>query len=385
LRGSTFKRKRKDGSISYGVIYDDHPEPGKKRKQIRIRGFNTRKDADDKLTEIRAAFQKTGKYYSPTRLTVTEYVEKWLAQISHSVRERTVTGYRERLRDYVLPTLGKLPMWAVEPQHMNDLYSALLRDGRKRKGKGNDCLGLRPRSVLHVHRITHAMFAEAVRSAVIAVNPCSNVRPPRVARTEQRVLTEAEVQRLLAEAKDDKLFPLLTTAIATGARMGELVALNWNRVDIDKGTIRIAYGQAKDRSLTEPKTSRSRRTIKLPPFALSALKAHKAKQKLASESPWSDETFVFQDEFDRPIRVADISGDFRPIAKRAGLGEDVHPHTLRHTYASLALKAGVPITTVSANLGHNNTTTTMGVYAHHIPAAEDAAAIAIQRAIGGEK
>ncbi|HYK52587.1 MAG TPA: site-specific integrase [Candidatus Eremiobacteraceae bacterium] len=167
--------------------------------------------------------------------------------------------------------------------------------------------------------------------------------------------------------------------------MGELVALSWKRVDTDNGTIRIAYGQAKDRSLTEPKTSRSRRTIKLPPFAVSALKAYKAKQKLASEAPWSDDTFVFQDEFGRPIRVADISGDFRPIAKRAGLGEEVHPHTLRHTYASLALKAGVPITTVSANLGHNNTTTTMGVYGHHIPATEDAAAVAIQRAIGGDK
>ncbi|HYK52588.1 MAG TPA: Arm DNA-binding domain-containing protein [Candidatus Eremiobacteraceae bacterium] len=180
MRGSIFKRRYKGGSIGYGIIYDDHPEPGQKRKQVRLRGFKTRKEADNKLTEIRASFQKTGRYYVPTKLTVAEYIEKWLAQISHSVRERTATGYRERLRDYLLPTLVKLPMWAVEPQHMNDLYSALLCDGRKRKPKDKDSVGLQPRSVLHVHRIAHAMFAEAVRSSVIAVNPCTNVRPPRV-------------------------------------------------------------------------------------------------------------------------------------------------------------------------------------------------------------
>ena len=78
-----------------------------------------------------------------------------------------------------------------------------------------------------------------------------------------------------------------------------------------------------------------------------------------------------------------ISGEFRPIAKQAGLNEKVHPHTLGHTYASLAPKGGVPETTVAANLGHSSTATTLNVYAHHIPSAEDVVASAIQKAIGG--
>lgn len=380
LRGSIFKRKHKDGSISYGVIYDDLPGPEKKRRQKRLCGFQTKKDADRKLTEIRSAMHQ-GRYIEPTKLTVREYGEKWIAEIEHIVRPRTLVGYRQRLHDYALPRIGHMPMWAVQPQHVKDLYEDLLRNGRKRKQK--DSPGLQPRSVVHMHRILHSMFAEAVRSGVVISNPCTSVRPPRVTQKEQRVLTESEVQRLLKAAEGTALHAFMVTSVATGARAGELAALTWPNVDLETGRLTIAFGQARDGSRSEPKTQRSRRTVSLPTFALSVLRAYKAKRKLASGPSWSEEGFVFVDRLERPLLVANISGDFREIADVAGLSHDVHPHTLRHTYASLALKGGVPVTTVSANLGHNNTTTTLNVYAHHIPSAEDTAALAIQRALGG--
>ena len=384
MRGSIFKQKCKDGSISYGVIYDDHPEPGRKRKQKRIRGFRTRKDADDKLTEIRAAVQKCGRYYEPTKLTVTEYVEKWLAEVAHCVRPRTAVGYGERLRDYVVPRLGRMPMWGVQPQHMKDLYAELLQEGRKRKGNGADKRhGLRPRSVLHVHRISHAMFAEAVRTQVIPTNPCSSVKPPRVQPIEQRVLSENEVGNLIRAAQGTRFFLFVVSALATGARIGELLALKWRYVNLEDGRITVAFGQAKDGTVTEPKTRRSRRSIALPLAATVALRAHKARQKLSRGEAWSENEFVFQDDFGGPWIVHRVGKQFREIVVKAGLGLDVHPHTLRHTYASLALKGGVPVTTVSANLGHSSTATTMNVYAHHIPSAEDAAATVMQRALEG--
>ena len=118
-------------------------------------------------------------------------------------------------------------------------------------------------------------------------------------------------------------------------------------------------------------------------MAVSVLKALKARQRLASRSTWSENGFVFADESGRPWIVHSISKRLREVVTLAGLGADVHPHVLRHTYASLALKGGVPITTVSANLGHSNTATTMNVYAHHVPSAEDAAAKVMQRALEG--
>jgi integrase len=380
MRGSTFKRKRKDGSLTYGVIFDDLPGADKKRKQRRIGGFCTKKEAVQKLHDIRTAM-RSGQYYEPTKLTVSEYAEKWLAEISHSVRARTVTGYRQRLEDHILTRIGHMPMWAVQTQHIKDLHDSLLRDGRKRKL--DTPVGLQPRSVVHVHRIAHAMFSEAVRSQIIPSNPCSNVRPPRVARVEQRVLDETEVKSLIDAAGQSPMYPFIVLAVSTGARSGELAALTWPYVDLESSRISIVYGQSRDGSLSELKTRQSRRNITLPPGAVSVLKSYKARQKLARGENWSDQGLVFADEIGRPWLVQAISGKFKAVAALAGLDASVHTHTLRHTYASLALRGGVPVTTVSANLGHSSPSTTMNVYAHHIPSIEDAAAKIMERALKG--
>jgi integrase len=385
VRGSIFKQKHRDGSTSYGIVYDDHPESGKKRKQKRIRGFRTRKEADDRLTEIRAAVQRCGRYYEPTKLVVAEYIDKWVAEMAHVVRPRTLTVYEAILGNYVKPRLGHMPMWALQPQHVKELYDALLRDGRKRRRKRppEERQGLHPRTVVHVHRVLHAMFAEAVRTQIVVANPCASIRPPRVPSVEQRVLNEAEVTQLLKAAEDDPMHAFVVVALSSGARAGELLALTWPYADPEAGRITIAYGQAKDGSLTELKTRRSRRTIVLPPSAASVLRAHKARQRLGAGESWSDRGLVFADRAGRPWLVASLVRKLGDILARAKLGQGVHPHTLRHTYASLALKGGVPVTTVSANLGHSSTATTLNVYAHHIPSTEDAAAQVMQRALAG--
>jgi len=381
MRGSIFKRRYRDGSIGYGVIYDNHPEPGKPRKQKRIRGFRTKKEAEHKLTEIRWAIQNGG-YYEPSKSLVSEYADKWLAEVAHRVRPFTHYGYKERLKDYVCPHIGHVPIAWVQPQHVKDLYDLLLRDGRKRSRTTKT--GLHPRSVVHVHRILNAMFGEAVRSKVIFVNPCAHVRPPRVPQREQRVLSESEARSLVQAAESSDLYAFVVLALSSGARAGEVAALTWPRIDLESGRITIAYGLSKDGSASEElKTKRSRRSVTLPPWAVTVLKVHRAKRKLALGEFWSDDGFVISDKVGRPIRVTDLAWRFREITKRAHLGLDVHPHTLRHTYASLALKAGVPVTTVAANLGHSSSATTMNVYAHHIPSSEDAAAKALERVLVG--
>lgn len=366
--------------MSYGLVYDDLTGPNGKRKQKKIRGFRTKRDAEGKLTEIRAAIQNGG-YYEPSKLLVSEYIEKWLAEMEHRVRPRTAVDYEQRLRDHVAPRIGHIPMSSVQPQHVKDLYDALLRDGRKRKRGAT--AGLHPRSVVHVHRIMHAMFGEAVRSKVVFSNPCAYIRPPRVPQVEQRALDESEARRLIRAADGTDMYTFIALALSSGARAGELAALTWPHADLDAGRLTISFGLAKDGSRTELKTARSRRSLALPPWAISVLRVHKARRKLALGEFWSEMGFVLTDDVGRPWKVANLSWKFRAIAKRAGLGSEVHPHTLRHTYASLALKAGVPVTTVSANLGHSSTATTMNVYAHHIPSAEDAAAKALERALVG--
>jgi len=102
----------------------------------------------------------------------------------------------------------------------------------------------------------------------------------------------------------------------------------------------------------------------LPVAAVGALRAHKAAQatrQLAKGPLYMDQGFVFADEIGRPWKLDSHATLFRGLAKRAGLGPDVHIHTLRHTFASLALRAGVPITTLAAILGHDTTIAHAGV------------------------
>ncbi|MBV8164904.1 MAG: tyrosine-type recombinase/integrase [Candidatus Eremiobacteraeota bacterium] len=137
--------------------------------------------------------------------------------------------------------------------------------------------------------------------------------------------------------------------------------------------------------MAEPKRERSRRTVILPAAAVSTLRAHKASQaevRLGKGPLYEDQGFVFSDEVGRPWKLDSQATLFRGIAKRAGLGADVHIHTLRHTFASLALRAGVPIPTLAAILGHD-TTMLMRVYGHQVPSAEDTAARALQQALAG--
>lgn len=102
MRGSIFKRKYKDGNVSYGVIYDDIPASGKKRTQKRISGFRTKKEAERKLTDIRTAMQ-SGGHYEPSKLLVSEYTDKWLAEMEHRVRPFTLTATQNDSKTTLFP------------------------------------------------------------------------------------------------------------------------------------------------------------------------------------------------------------------------------------------------------------------------------------------
>jgi integrase len=384
MQGSVKGYRCKNGSIYYTVVFDIPPRPGQIRRQKKIRGFRTKKAAEAKLRTILTAVDKTGNYEEQTKLTVEQYAQQWLAEVAHRVKPRTHASYKGWILDHVVPAIGHLPLPFVTPQTMRDFYIEQLATGRKRK-KGVRT-GLHPQSVRHIHRVAHAMFADA--SELMPTNPCANLKKklPRVPSVEQCVLDESRAKKLIEKAIGTRLHPLIVLALFTGARVGELLALTWDYADPDAGRVAFAFGITESGQLVEQKRDRSRRTLSLPPVAAAILKTHKARQaaiKLAKGALYDDRGFVFADDLGNPWKVKSLSTLFRAIVKSAGLTPDVHLHTLRHTYASLSLQAGVPVTTVSANLGHSNVATTLRVYAHHIPSTEDAAADAMQKAFAG--
>jgi integrase len=213
------------------------------------------------------------------------------------------------------------------------------------------------------------------------------VKPPRPAPKEIRALSADETRRMLETAVGDRLEALYVLAVHTGMRQGELLALRWQDVDIENAVVSVR------RSLTrsggkvvfgEPKTKKSRRSIRLTPQAVEALRSHLERQLRDMEilgDRYQDQGLVFTTNTGAPIDPSNLRQcSFVPLLKRAGLPH-MRFHDLRHTCATLLLSRGVHPKFVQELLGHATIAITLDTYSHVIPSMGDATAKAMEDAL----
>ena len=158
--------------------------------------------------------------------------------------------------------------------------------------------------------ILRAALDGAVRDGLLARNPAALIKRPGIERTEARHLDGDGVTAVLKAAETSRYHPALVLIAATGLRKGEALALRWDRVDLDAGTLKVSATISRvDRKLiiTEPKTARSRRTVPMPSAVVSMLRKHRTEQKaerLRSGNQWTDSGLVFTTEFGGPVEPA---------------------------------------------------------------------------------
>jgi integrase len=336
-------------------LLDGTPGPDGRRRRQWSGGYPTRKAAEAALRE-ELGRRDQGIMLAPGKITLRAFADRWLAYMTALGRdERTTERYGELLRLHVLPTLGGLPLRQLTPTHLTDLYARLLQDGR-RDGRG----GLSARSVGHVHRALHRMLKQAVRWQLLARNPATDLELPTVPKAEMVTLTQEQARTLLdaAEARP-WLHTLVLLGVATGARLGELLALRWADVDLDQGTVRIGWSRrivGGRMQVKGPKTKAGVRTVALGPAtaaALRRLRAEQAERRLAFGPGYATEADLVICKADgRPYRPDSASTMFRKFVDQAGLPRTVHVHTLRHSAASFLAAAGVPASDIAAQLGH---------------------------------
>ncbi len=248
-----------------------------------------------------------------------------------------------------------------------------------------DTTPLSGKTLLHYHRFLSSMLETAVQWQMIPENPCSRIKAPKSDTEESQYLDEAGAAALI-QALDEET-PMYRTAILlllqTGMRRGELCGLKWEDVDFAKGTLSIrrnaVYLPGKGVQMDTPKTTSSRRSIKLPASCLPMLKQYRAFQaeyRLSLGDLWQDEGFVFNAWDGRPLPPDRLSAWFKRFLVRHGLPA-ITLHGLRHTNATLLIAAGTDLRTVSGRLGHSRSATTANIYAHAIQSADAAAADAL--------
>jgi integrase len=195
-----------------------------------------------------------------------------------------------------------------------------------------------------------------------------------------RVLNAEEARRFLEAAADDPLEALYVLAITTGMRQGELLALRWQDIDLDAGTVQVQRAVSRVRRggfvEGEPKSARSRRQIVLAPIAVAALRRHWARQmeaRLASDKLPGAAALVFQNGLGAYLEPQNVQRrSFKPLLCRAGLPE-IRFHDLRHSAATLLLSLGTNPKIVQELLGHSSITLTLDTYSHVLPGLQEEA------------
>lgn len=379
-------RKRGDGEGSIdevraglwrGRLMVGYQQDGKPDRRV-VYG-KTRAEVQRKLRELQRQAED-GVLAAARKETLAAYARRWLEGAKPTIRPSTWKRYNDLLRLHVLPALGAQPLATLRPDALQRLYAAKL------------AAGLAPRTVHHVHAVVHAALEQAVRWGYVARNVADVVQPPAVPRAELHPPRPEALATFLAaaEAAEDRLHALWSTAVYTGCRQGELLALTWPDVDLDAGTLTVhrtlLRADAGRPVFGAPKTAHSRRTVTLPPSAVAALRRHRRRQQteLAALGPdYADYGLVFCTRRGTALSARNVIRSFKAALARAGLPATVRFHDLRHAAATTMLLARVPLKVASARLGHSTVGITADLYTHAVPELEADAAAKLEAAIRG--
>lgn len=371
MRG-TFGRKtyidkngRRRKMSTWCVWYDLPRRPGEPRKRKIESGFETRKDAVAWFTK-KAEELRQGIAPADDRQTVEHYLTQWLTSIEGTVSASALHAYRNHVETHITPAIGKIRLTELRALHIE---AAVRTWQMKSAGRRKEKVPLSSRTVGHVFATMRTALKRAVRQRSIAWNPCDGVDAPRVERKEMRSLDAAAAAALVKACSENTIGAAIVTSLGTGLRRGELLALRWGDVDLDAGTLTVqrAIERADRQSrFKDPKTKRSRRTISLPRFVVDRLRRHRTERaqwlRAKGLGRLSAETLVFE-RAGEPWVPNTFGTAFARALHDAGIPH-VRLHDLRHSFASMALAAGVDLKTVSSALGHSTISTTADVYAH---------------------
>jgi integrase len=378
-RGSI--RKRGATWTAYWFVTDSAGQ----RVQRSKGGFRTKADGQAHLTEQLGKIQSGAYVESPKpTTTVAAYLhEQWLPLQRSKLKPSTLKGYVDIIEGRIIPHLGGVRLAQLTGGRIAAMYAELRTDGNRRRGSG----GLSERSLLHTHTVLRKALADAVRQGYLARNPADDVDRPKPRSVEMKVWQAVDARAFLASVADHRLRACFTLALANGLRRGELLGLRWDDADLEAGRLsvrraRVAAGYEVHEG--DPKSGRAR-VLDLDDGMVGELRRHRRAQleeRIAAGMAWQDTGYVFTAEDGAPLHPQTLAWHFEKAVKAAGVPV-IRFHDLRHSCATLALRAGVHPKVVQEMLGHSSIVITLDLYSHVVPGMQREAAAKIGAAIFG--
>lgn len=366
--GSVRKVTRTTGGRKYEyweARYIAGADPGTGKLIRRSITGKAQKEVVQKLKAATAAIDN-GTYIAPNKQTLGQWLGIWQKTYLGDVKPRTREIYGDDIRLHILPALGAVRLEALTTHQIQQFYNDLGKPSKTRAA------GLSPKTIKNIHGIMHKALSQAVENGYLRFNPSAACKLPRTEKRELTPLDDAQMSAFLRAIHGARFEALLTVALFTGMREGEVLGLTWDNVDFNAGTITIskqALLHARDAGggfqLGSTKNSKSR-TITPAPSVMSVLKKHKSAQaalRLRAGNIWENAELVFTDEIGRPLTKSTVYRAFKKAAAEIGR-PDARFHDLRHSYAVASIRAGDDIKTLQSNLGHATAAFTLDQYGH---------------------
>ena len=351
-------RKRSDGRWEgrYVAGHDEAGKPirrnvlGKTQAEVKEKLKNALEEA--KYIDV----AKAGDY------TVASWVKTWYELYSKpNIREATQERYWNHIRYHIIPEIGQIKLTKLTSRDVQRMYNNVRDHGRVSRGPGDK----RPQSltasyVISLHRMFKMCLERAVTEQLLLRNPCDNVVLPKNDKKEIKILKPEHIKAYLAEAEKHGVLPMFFLELCSGLRKGELVALLWSDLDVERKTISISKQAVRVKGggvkTTTPKTATSIRVESIPQEAVDLL--------LKEHEKHPENIYMFPSPVTGGMYYPDAVARLHTrMLKSLGL-EHTRFHALRHTFATLALQNGVDIRTVSGMLGHADPGFTLRTYTH---------------------
>lgn len=343
------------------------------KRQVKDVWGKTKRETQEKLADARRR-HAAGLRVDRDQQTVEQFLTRWLKWKDAHVRPRTAAGYHTYLEKHAFVALGKIRLLALS---VDDVQGML--DGRR------DAMATR--SLQHLRDILRGALNDAVRWGELERNVAAHARPPEQKHEPVEAITKKQAKALLSAMKGHQMERLFRLALTLGLRRSEIAGLRWEAIDLEEKVLSVRGGLQRAPKMglqtEEPKSVQSRRDIRLPRFAVEALREQRTTQreaKLRLGDKWQDTGYVFADGFGRPYDPDRLTHEFKAVAIAAGLPKLTF-HGLRHAAATMMLAEGIPLKVVQEVLGHASYHITANIYGHVAPELQQAAADAMDVAM----
>ena len=365
-KGTGTLRKRADGRWE-GRLYLGKDENGK--NQYKTVTSKKKSECQNKLDLMIAQNEKQKRneecrYGDCVNPTVEEWNEIYIEDFCTGyLKPKTIAGYKSMIKNYINPYLGKYHLRDLSKlicqQYIMDVYE----NGRVNQKRASDIAqGLSSRTVKDIKIVLHASLEKAVDEGIIDKNPTNKLNMPKDRVKGMTILTKEQSNRLLEEAFNSGCFEFYYLELTTGLRLGEILALEWDDLDIKNKTLSISKQVQRIKGegmvLETPKTKNSIRTIALSSNCVTVLARLKMQQAKGT-------TLMFPSPLTGTYRDSNsVTRRFKRMLRRAGLPQEVRFHDLRHTCATIGLEEKIEVKALSSMLGHSDVAFTMNTYVH---------------------